>query len=152
MGKEQEKISLLEQLEAGEEPLSFELGTLRSLLTYWKIAEELLLDGKVSVQKVLNGNTAELQEMAENEIKAVYKSILSHLEVGLAEHQELFRKMRPLILRAGNDAIRNVAQILKDFHTLRIAESQTVVHRPEGYEHVYGVDEIPRLKIVQEGQ
>lgn len=128
MGKEQ---TLLQKLEASEEPLSFDLGTLRSLLTYWKVAEELLLDGKITIEKVLAGSRDELDKSIEKEVKTAYKSILSHLETGLAEHPELFQKMRPIVLRAGNDAIRNLSQTLKDFHSLRIAESQTVVFRKD---------------------
>ena len=83
---------------------------------------------------MLGGNRDELQVELTNEVKQVYKTILSHLETGLAEHPALFEKMRPVILRAGNDAIRNIEKLLKDFHALRVAESKTVVVYKAGEE------------------
>ena len=121
--QESEILNLLRAGASESMPIYF----VRSLFFYWDKVAELLKDGKVSVEQILVGDSEELAGIVEDEVKTAYKSILSHLETGLASQPELFAKLRPIVLRAGNDAIRNLKLALADFHTLRYAETKTTV-------------------------
>ena len=106
---------------------NFKVSLLRSLFMYWEEAEKALLEGRVSVNKILEGDRTELDRLLNNTVKGVYKNILICLETGLAEHPELYEKMRTRVLRIGNDAIRQLEQETKNYHTLKITDSETVV-------------------------
>lgn len=105
----------------------FDIVTLRSLLNYWDVAQKQLLDGEAGVKQVIQGHREELKDLIANRIKDVYKNILTLLEVGLAQHPELYEKMRTKVLRISNDGIRDLKSSLNNYHVLGIATSQTRV-------------------------
>lgn len=88
---------------------------------------------KITVEDVLRGDSEEIKKNIKDELMICNRDILNNLESGLSAHKELFAVLRPKVLRAINDAIRNLEEDIKDYHILKIIDTQkTIVYKREG--------------------
>ncbi len=119
---------------SASEALSFAKNQrLRLLLNYWKTIDRVYSGNRTSddpdftLDDVLNGDTACFEKEVSTEIKNFFVFVLELLECGLAQNPSLYVQLRSKILRGGNDAIRNISNILKNYHILKVADSKTYV-------------------------
>lgn len=105
------------------------------LLDYWgKIMD--LVDGNIdessfenpetiTYDRIIAGEGDLLRDTIKTRINAAARQILDNLESGLANDHELFKILRPKVLRACNDAFRNISDDIGDFNVLKVKERQT---------------------------
>lgn len=106
---------------------------LRLLFNYWETVKRVLTGGKTEAdpdftpEDVLRGDSELLGTETEAEVKQYFVNILELLECGLSKHPELYRQLRPKVLRGGNDAIRNIRGNIANYHVLKVVEKKSVV-------------------------
>lgn len=106
---------------------------LRLLLNYWDTVKRIYEgnrtadDPDFTLENVLDGDLPHLEKDVDTEIKNFFVFILELLECGLAQNPDLYAQLRSKILRGGNDAIRNISNILKNYHVLKVTDSKTYV-------------------------
>lgn len=105
------------------------------LLDYWGRIMDLV-DGNIdessfenpetiTYDRIIAGEGDLLRDTIKTRINAAARQILDNLESGLANDHELFKILRPKVLRACNDAFRNISDDIGDFNVLKVKERQT---------------------------
>lgn len=111
--------------------------SVRLLLNYFDTVTRVIRgkgndqDQKFTEQDVLRGDKNILTQEIEQEIKEFYVYVLNLLECGLSEHPDLFKQIRPRILRGGNDAIRNLTKNLDNYFTIKLRDQETIKYQGE---------------------
>lgn len=109
----------------------------RALYNYWNTVKRVLIDNKKTEEDpdftlidVMRGDTEILSTEIDKQVRDFFVYVLELLECGLADDdpriKELYKQLRPKILRGGNDVIRNLQKVLGQYHILKIIDTKEI--------------------------
>lgn len=95
---------------------------------------------KMSIQKreddYARRSASDLKNKVKKEVTGVFTTALSAIELALGKEFEGYERLRKAILDAGNDAVRNVAELIDSKYNIEVVpEVWTIKFKKEGKEN-----------------